>query len=103
LVDLPPKPWYNALEMKRFLNLVYSKFQEWAINDIDTIVWQWVGYSLIEGANGLGFFDATFAYVQWNKASQVLDWLWYIDTAYVVTSAGFRLLFHPKRRPPPNF
>jgi len=87
---------YNALDMRPLGATLVRKFQEWALNNINAVFWQWVNVSLLELCNFIGVFDKVFAQVQFING--ILDWLWYIDTAYLIASALFRLIHY--NRPP---
>jgi len=76
--------------MRTVTRLLVSKFQQWAVDRMGTIVSQWVGVSLVEFFNALGCYDAMFALIRMQKASEVFDVLWYIDTAYLVASLLYR-------------
>jgi hypothetical protein len=82
--------------MKRLSKAIFLKFQEWAINNISAIFWQWFGFSLVELANAIGWFDKAFEDVKF--VNSVLDWLWYIDTAYFTGSILFRLIYYNRPR-----
>ena len=85
--------------MRRFANIVSHKFQEWALNHLDTIFWLWIGVSLAELAKVMGVFNALFESLQWAHTPKIFDWFWYVNTAYIIGSALFRLIYYnrPKR------
>lgn len=90
LVDIFSFPSYNAI-MRRFGKLLSDKFQEWAVNRLLGIIEQWIAVTVVI------IFDHTI--LEWifianetQIVSQVADYLWIIDTIYVVASV-FRNLF----------
>ena len=73
-------PLYNIFAMPEIVQWVYSKFGDWVADRINGILWTWVGVTVIQAFNSFGWYNATLAIMQIQQASDVLDWVWYIDT-----------------------
>jgi hypothetical protein len=84
--------------MGNLIKFLKKKFEEWAIGKFEGIFWQWAIVLSLRFASRWGCFNGTYETfsLSVNVMSTILDWLWYIDTAYLVTSLIYRTMFKRK-------
>jgi hypothetical protein len=78
--------------MKRFSKAIYSKIQEWAFNKYSDILTQYCAVIVIEFLNHFfPFVENAFEKINAPEISQVIDALWWLDTAYFLISSWIKM------------